>query len=117
MNIEISIDQNQASKRCQMGANKHVKYTKGKTNMLSNKNVGLDRVSIVPWGWSMDDTQTHAWTCTQACKDAKKRSKPNGWHKVSKASISTSHGVEKGVYQAYQHHGGVSYKWLHPNKP
>ena len=48
MNIEISIDQNQASKRCQTGANKHVKYTKGKTNMLSNKNVGLDRVSIVP---------------------------------------------------------------------
>ena len=29
------------------------------------------------------------------------QSKPNGWHKASKASISTSHGAEKGVYQAH----------------
>ena len=39
----------------------------GQTSLLSNKrgcpkrtNVGLDRVSIVPLNWSMDDTQTHA---------------------------------------------------------
>jgi len=30
------------------------------------------------------------------CKDAKKRRKPNGWHKASKASITTLHVVEKG---------------------
>ena len=46
-----------------MGENKHVKHTKGQINSLSNKwgfpkrtNVGLDRVSIVPLDWSMDDT-------------------------------------------------------------
>ena len=40
---------------------------KGKTSMLSRKigclrrkNVGLDRLSIVPLDWSIDDTQTHA---------------------------------------------------------
>jgi len=39
------------------------------------------------------------------------------WHKASKASILTSYGVEKGVYQAHQHHGSVSYKRLHPINP
>ena len=75
---------------------------KRQTNMLSNKrecprrtNVGLDQVSIVPLDWSTGDTQTHARTCKQACKDAKKQRKPNGWHK---ASISISHGVGRRVY-------------------
>ena len=54
-------------------------------------NVGLDRVSIIPWDWSVDDIQTRAWTCRQACKDAKKQRKWKGWHKASKASMSTSH--------------------------
>ena len=40
-----------------------------------------------------------------------------GWHKASKANILTSHEVEKGVYQAHQYHGGVSYKRLHPINP
>ena len=72
----------QIRKRCQTGAKKYVKHTKRKTNMLSNKrgcprrtNVCLNWVSIVPLEWSMDNTQTHAWTCRQACKrckDAKK---------------------------------------------
>ena len=35
-------------------------------------NVGLGQVSIVPLDWSMDDTQTYAWTCRQVCKEAKK---------------------------------------------
>ena len=54
----------------------------GQTNMLSNKRwcprrtiVGLDRVSIIPLDWSMDDTQTHAWKCRQACKRCKKAKK------------------------------------------
>ena len=36
---------------------------------------------------------------------------------ASKISISTSHGAEKSVYQAHQHHGGVTHKWLHPINP
>ena len=66
------------NKESQMGEKKHAKHMKGQTGMLSNQrgcprrtNVGLDWVSIVPLDWSMDDTQTHAWTCRQACKDAK----------------------------------------------
>jgi len=58
----------------------------------------------------MDNTQTYARTCRQVFKTAKKQRKPNGWHK---ASIKTSCGVEKGVFQAHQHHGDVSYKWSH----
>ena len=65
--IEGKHAKRQANKRCQTGANKHVKHTKGQTNMLSNKkgcprrtNVGLDQVSVVPLDWSTDDTQTHA---------------------------------------------------------
>ena len=92
--------------------------------MSSNKrrcprrtNVGLDRMSIVPMDWNTDDTQTHAWTCRQACQDAKKQRMPNRWHKASKASISTSHRAKKGVNQAHQHHRGVSHNWLYPNKP
>ena len=93
--------------------------------MLSNKrgcftriNVGLDRMSIITLDWSMDDTQTLARTCRQACKDVKKQRKPNGCHKASKASISTSHKAEKGVNQAHQHHEGVSQKWkrMQPRK-
>ena len=79
--------------------------------MLSNKkgcprktNVGLDQVSLVPLDWSMEDTQTHAKTCMQACKDVKKQRKLNRWHKASMTSISTSHKAGKGVYQAHQHH-------------
>ena len=55
------------NKESQMGEKKHAKHMKGQTGMLSNQrgcprrtNVGLDRVSIVPLDWSMDDTQTHA---------------------------------------------------------
>ena len=48
------------------------------------------------------------------CKDAKKQGKPNEWNK---ASITISHGAKKGVYQAHQHHGDVSHKWSHSNKP
>ena len=47
-----------------MGANKHAKHMEGQANMLSNKrlcprrkNVGLDRVCIVPLCWSMDNTR------------------------------------------------------------
>ena len=47
-------------------------------------------------------------------KCVKIQRKSNGWHKASKASISTLHGAEKGVYQAHQHHRGVSHKWSHP---
>ena len=61
--IEGKHAKRQASKGCQMGASKHVKHMKRQTNMLSNKrgcprrkNVGLDRVSIVPLDWSMNDT-------------------------------------------------------------
>ena len=54
--IEGKHAKRQASQRCQMGANKHVKHTKRQKNMLSKKkwgcprrtNVGLDRVFIVP---------------------------------------------------------------------
>ena len=81
-----------------------MRHTKRQTSMLSNKkgcprktNVGLDQVSLVPLDWSMEDTQTHAKTCMQACKDVKKQRKPNRWRIASKASISTSHKVEKGV--------------------
>ena len=35
-------------------------------------------------------------------KRAKMRRKPNGWRKASKAIISTSHEVKKGVHQAHQ---------------
>ena len=49
-------------------------------------------------------------------KRAKMQKNPNKWHKASKVSITTSYRAEKGVYQAHQHHGGVSHKWLHPNK-
>ena len=55
------------NKESQTGANEHVKHTKGKHMCYQTKggclrrtNVGLDRVSIVPLDWSMDDTQTHA---------------------------------------------------------
>ena len=60
------------------------KQTSKKTNKrwcLRGTNVGLDRMSITLWCWSMDDTlanKTHAWTCKQACKGAYKA---NGWHK------------------------------------
>ena len=51
----------------------------------------------------------------QRCKEAKKakrvaQRKPKGWRKESMASISTLHGVEKGVNQAHRHHKGVSHK-------
>ena len=114
----------QASKRCQTRAYNHVKHMKKQTSMLLNKrwcprriNIGLDWVSVVPLDWNIDDTQTHVWTCRQVCKEAKKQRKPSRWSKGSKASISTSHGAEKGVNQAHQHHGGVSHKWLHKKKP
>ena len=42
---------------------------------------------------------------------------PNGWHKVSKASKTSLHGAEKGVYQACLHHKDVSHRKSHPNKP
>ena len=74
-------------------------------------NVGLDPVSIAPLDRSMDDTKTYAWTCKQVCKNEKKQRKPNGWYK---ASIKTSHAVEKSVYQAHQHHRDVSHEWSHP---
>ena len=55
------------TKRGKWGQTKHTKHMKGQTSMLSSKrgcsrrtNVGLDRVSIDPLDWSMDDTQTHA---------------------------------------------------------
>ena len=64
------------------------KQAKKQTSKKTNKrwcpwgiNVGLDRMSITLWCWSMDDTlasKTHAWTCKQACKGAYKA---NGWHK------------------------------------
>ena len=51
------------TKRAERGQTKHALHMKGQTSMLSNKigfprrtNVGLDRVSIVPLDWSMDDT-------------------------------------------------------------
>ena len=65
--VEGKACQRQDSKRFQTGANEHVKHTKGKHMCYQTKggclrrtNVGLDRVSIVPLDWSMDDTQTHA---------------------------------------------------------
>ena len=78
----------------------------GQTNMLSTRggkqtcyqtkrkcprrtNVGLDWVSIVPLDWSMDNTQTHTWTCRHACKDAKSKKSQTGGTKQAR--------------QAYQH--------------
>ena len=44
----------------------------------------------------------------QSCKEAKKAKQvAHG----EQASISASYRVEKGVYQAHPHHGGVSHKW------
>ena len=43
--------------------------------------------------------------------------KPNGWHKARKESIASLNKVEKGVYQAHQHHRDVSHKRSHPNQP
>ena len=47
--LERRLTKEQTNEESQMGANKHVKHTKGRTNMLSNKmgcsrrtNVGLD---------------------------------------------------------------------------
>ena len=40
-------------------------------------------------------------------KMQKKQGKTNGWHKESKASITSSHGAKKGVYQAHQYHGDM----------
>ena len=59
---------------------------------------------------------THKLMHEHVGKHAKKQRKPNKRHKASKASISTLHGAEKGVYQAHLHHGGVSHKWSHLNK-
>ena len=60
-------DKDKIGKDAKRGANNHVMYTKRQRNMLSNKrgcprrtSVGLDRVSIVPLYWSMDDTATHS---------------------------------------------------------
>ena len=50
-------------------------------------------------------------------KRAKMQRRKKGQMKASKASISTSHRVEKVVNQAHQHHRVVSHKWSHPNKP
>ena len=47
------------------------------------------------------------------CKNAKKQRKPNKRHKAS----ITLHGVEKGKYQAHQHHEDVTHKRSYPNKP
>jgi len=44
---------------------------------------------------------THRLMHEHVGKHAKIQRKPNRWHKASKASMSTSHGVEKGVYQAH----------------
>ena len=126
-----------ASRQTKEIAKKEMKHTKrhitkrakqGKTSILSTRrakracyqtkreclrrtNVDLDRVSIVQWEWSTSDAQTHAWTRRQVCKDTKKQRKLNGWHKASKASITTSHEAEEGVYQAHQHHKDMSHKW------
>ena len=78
-------------------------------------NVGLEQMSMTSLCWSMDDTlasKTHAWTCKQACKDAKKP-----WVAQTSMVSMTSHGVEKGkgMHEAI----GIMVmhpKWLHPNK-
>ena len=49
-------------------------------------------------------------------KMQKRQRKPNRWHKASRASTTSLHEVEKGMYKAHQHHGDVFHKWLHPNK-
>ena len=91
-------------KRTKRGKTKHAKHMKRQTSMLSNKkgcprrtNVGLDRVSIVPLDWNMDDTQTHAWTCRQACKDARKQRKQTSGTK--QAWQATLHRAEVCIQQ------------------
>ena len=71
---------------------------KGQTSMLSNKrgcprrtNVGLDRVSIVPLDWSMDD--------------------------INKHGKQHHTGQRNGMHRANRHHGDVSHEWLHLNRP
>ena len=51
------------TKGAKRGQTKHAKHIKGQTSMLSSKrgcprrkNVDLDRVSIVPLDWSIDNT-------------------------------------------------------------
>ena len=43
-----------------------------------------------------------------------KESQTGGIKQARQAGITTSHRMEKGVYQAHQHHGDMSHKWLHP---
>ena len=62
--LERRLTKEQTNKESQMGANKHVKHTKGRTNMLSNKrgfprrtNAGLDWVTIASLVWSTNNTR------------------------------------------------------------
>ena len=76
---------------------------------------GVNLYEIV--GIRLDDTSKQGLMHEYVGKHAKKQKKPNKWHKASKASITSSHGVEKGVYQAHQHYGDMSHKQSHPNEP
>ena len=77
---------------------------RGQINKLSNKggrprktNVGLG----CPWFHEFGVWTTHKPMHEHVGKRAKMQKEPNRWHKASKASMSTLHGVEKGVYQAH----------------
>ena len=62
-------------------------------------------------GTKIDDTNKHTQRCMHEhigkhAKIQRNKESQTGWHKESKASIS-SHGVEKGMRRANQHHGDV----------
>ena len=78
---------------------------------------GLNPHKIV--GIMLDDTSKQRLMHEYVGKHAKRmhRSKESQTGGIKQAWQATSHGAEKGVYQALQHHKGVSHKCLHPNKP
>ena len=71
-------------------------------------NVSLDWMSITSLCWSLDDTlasKTYAWTCKQACKDAKKA---NGWHKQARQAYHCMEWKRERHAWSNRYHGNAS---------
>ena len=68
------------AKDAKRGQTKYSKHKTGQTSMLSNKrgsprrtNIGFDRVSIVPLGWSMDNMHEHVGKHAKGMHRSKER--------------------------------------------
>ena len=74
---------------------------------VSRTGVNLHQILGIRLDDTKKHTQGHMYEHIGKCaKMQRNKESQTGWHKASKASIS-SHEVEKGMHQANQHHGDV----------